>query len=272
MSHETFTGFTPAPDCIRDQIGHNAAYVFGAVWRFSQLGRGQCDATVDTLSKRSGLGTTVTRECLRSLEDAGWIEAEQRPGRTTVYRDTGRWVIQVVGEDTQALPKRIPVAPQREALPTPTDSGGPPQRIPVPKTEEPKKGPKKGPTTEDLSPPAGGGKSWISREVCKNTMSAAFCGAWQIPMADPNKWPARYAGMLGAFTALCWDRDVRTEDWWRFVNAMKAEIKDGRPDWGKFTMPHNCTVRFGAWLDTQRDAGPKRLPDSQGQYKEYIRT
>ncbi len=140
---DVFTGFNPAPDVIRDTIDPLAAMVFGVVWRFSQMGRGQCDATLETIAKRAGFGTTAVRERLRALEAGGWIAAETRPGRPTIYHDSGRWVLQVAGVDQGARPQRqtLPppqreaLAPQREALATPTRGVALPQREALPKKE-----------------------------------------------------------------------------------------------------------------------------------------
>lgn len=134
MTTQTFAGFTPVPDCIRDDLDLLAAMVFGAVWRFSQLERGQCDASLESIAERAGLGTTTTRIRLRKLTAGGWIVSIERPGKPTVYRDAGRWQLQVVGADTEpqreALPsERTPTprvahkkAPQRLALPYPNAS------------------------------------------------------------------------------------------------------------------------------------------------------
>lgn len=51
---------------------------------------------------------------LRLLTDRGWITSEVQPGHPTVYRDAGRWVLRIVGEDTTAT--RGVGGGQREAL------------------------------------------------------------------------------------------------------------------------------------------------------------
>lgn len=143
MSDSPFRGFTPQPDCVRDELDVVAASVFGAVWRFGQMGRGQCDATLETIAERAGYRTTVTRERLRLLEAHGWIRSEARAGRPTVYHDAGRWILSVAGDDQQAKPQRQPLpppqrvalAPQRDALPTPTPAVAPPQRVALPKID-----------------------------------------------------------------------------------------------------------------------------------------
>lgn len=137
LDHDTVAGFTPSPDCIRDDIDVVAANVFGAVWRFSKGQRGQCDATLATISKRAGYGTTATRMRLRLLVERGWIVEECRKGRPTVYRDSGRWVLKVVGEDTDTPTPRVGPRRkrQREALPSggdPNASRWPPQRLALP--------------------------------------------------------------------------------------------------------------------------------------------
>lgn len=131
MKAETFRGFTPAPDCIRDELDMLAAVVFGAVWRFGQQSGGRCYASVATIAERAGIGTTATRARLGLLAEHGWIESVVRPGRPTVYRDAGRWGITITGEDRQAEPQRLALGsrrPQRQTLATPTPNVGVPQR------------------------------------------------------------------------------------------------------------------------------------------------
>jgi len=102
MSAALDPGFTPAPDCIRDDIDVLAALVFGAVWRWCQMDRGQCEATVEAIAKRAGCSTTAARIRLRALERRGWLTAETRPTKPTIYRDSERWQLRPVGVDTKA--------------------------------------------------------------------------------------------------------------------------------------------------------------------------
>ena len=120
-----------------------AANVFGVVWMYNQMRGRECFAEVEQISANSGFGTTATRTALRSLEGEGWVERLERPGKTTVYRDTGRWSLAIVGEETVSEPTPAAEAatpatptrgvaltpkPQRDTLPTPTPDVAPPTR------------------------------------------------------------------------------------------------------------------------------------------------
>lgn len=138
MNDEVFTGFTPVPDCIRDQLGPIPANVFGVVWRFTKRRRGECDARLENIAARAGYGTTTTRSSLRVLAANGWIVEEARKGKPTLYRDAGRWTLAVVGEDagvgetTPTPDVALATQPQRHTLPTPTRGVAPcrePQRV-----------------------------------------------------------------------------------------------------------------------------------------------
>lgn len=109
-------GFTPAPDEIAQRIDPLAALVFGAVYRTRFMRRGQLDASVDTVARTLGLGTTTVRDRLRRLEADGWIVREERPGRTSVYRDAGRWEIRIRGGVSGEGATRGVGVGQREAL------------------------------------------------------------------------------------------------------------------------------------------------------------
>lgn len=114
-------GYTPVPDAVRDDLDVLAAVVFGRVWRYCQQ-NGVCFASVERLAEECGLSATTTRERLRSLEEHGWLRRETRKGKTTVYRDAGRWTVEVVGRevtptaDVGGATADVGV-PQREALP-----------------------------------------------------------------------------------------------------------------------------------------------------------
>ena len=207
LDPDTVSGFTPSPDCIRDEIDIIAANVFGAVWRFSKGQRGQCDATLAKISKRAGYGTTATRMRLRLLTEHGWIVEERREGRPTVYRDSGRWVLKVVGEDTEpptpaVAPKRKPqrealpsgndpnarrCPPQRETLDTPTPDVAPPQREALAEDSLLKKDFKKDLKIEDVVPDA---PELAPAIVPETTSGTTAPGPGEDPDDEPDPKPS----------------------------------------------------------------------------------
>lgn len=148
-------GFIPSPDVIRNDLGPIAANVYGVVWMYNQMPGRECYAELGQISANSGFGTTATRTALRHLEERGWVQRVERKGKTTVYRDTGRWNLNIVGEEVKpspladtatATPTRgvaLTREPQRETLPTPTPHVAPPtrgvalpQRVALPNIQE----------------------------------------------------------------------------------------------------------------------------------------
>lgn len=89
-----FSGaYSPVPDCIVEDLGREAALVYGAVWRYCFFSsRGLCDASTASIAKRAGLKDRKTRECLNALVERGWLERVSKPGKPSVLYDSKRWV------------------------------------------------------------------------------------------------------------------------------------------------------------------------------------
>jgi len=93
-------GFTPTPDAVIDDIDTAAAVVFGVVWRYCQMRDGHCNASLLTIAARSGYSINTVRRRLDDLVSNGWLAKSSREGESTIYKDTGKWSINLVGEDT----------------------------------------------------------------------------------------------------------------------------------------------------------------------------
>lgn len=240
MSGETFTGFTPAPDCIRDDIDALAALVFGAVWRFGQQAKagGRCTASIPTIAKRVGIGQTAVRARLTLLVARGWLTAEEHIGRPTTYRDSGRWTLQVIGHDT-AEPLReqestpsfgdgVWLAPLRETNPTPPRDEPPPLRETNPKIVLPREGLRKG--SANAVPPT------FSSIVLAH-MEASIGGAsLKEPGGKLKPGIGQMIGLLGSWSAddaakACrlWDKYAASKDWTFKGHTSSWPIKAG--DW-----------------------------------------
>ena len=248
MSAEVFTGFTPVPDCIRAKHGPIVANVFGAVWRFGQQQRGACEASIENIAKRAGYGTTATRAALRILAADGWIGEEPRKGKPTIYRDAGRWVLSVAGQDTA----EVHPTPTRGVAPNP-----PPQRVALP---TPTRGVALTPTRGVAKDSTVLEDTFKTHDSPRRTRSAtakasaadkpprqrdelfdAFCRAWAI---DPDK-PGNKAGLAGAFASRC-RADGATVDELR--DYYREKTTSG--EWGRYVKPHTLTDEFLAWRRT----------------------
>lgn len=247
------SGFTPAPDCIRDDIDPLAAIVFGVVWRFTQLDRRQCDATVETIASRAGLGTTATRDRLRLLTDRGWITSEVQPGHPTVYRDAGRWVLRIVGEDTTAT--RGVGGGQREALggATPNVGGGQRQTL----AKERKNSRKNyvldsvGVTSErgDDTPSAGGmppnEDASAIRRAARHTLATVIAEDVGAPAGSAVRRDgtigAQYGRLIGDLCEAAGGYDGAFMAW----DAFKSSISPA--EWERFGSIQTIAPRFNRW-------------------------
>lgn len=285
MSGGTFVGFTPAPDCIRDDIDALAALVFGAVYRFSQQGKGTCTASVESIAKRVGIGPTAARVRLGKLVEGGWLIALETPGRPTTYRDAGKWTVKIVGENDDSTPTRNVALPQREtgrSACTPTRNGGVPQREALPKIlpkileQDIAAGaapaslmtniPSAQAVTVSPPTPAEDDGRWDSTQSTFALDLEGRAAAWRSKTGRPLHPYGQLTGVIGGY---CND-DPHTASvvWGRFVAQMKAaKMRDGRPVWS-IIRKANVIEQVGRWLadggadgTTAEDLGPGRYRD-----------
>ena len=81
--------FTPVFDEIRDTLGMNAALVFGAVWRFCQMGTGTCTASQETIAARCCMKRATANRAIAALVGAGYL-TKTRTFNGMVLRDAGK--------------------------------------------------------------------------------------------------------------------------------------------------------------------------------------
>lgn len=81
-----------APRPIADRLGLFAAVVYGAVWGFCHMARGQCDASAATIAKQACVSVTTARKELDRLVKEGYLALEPGPvaWKPNVYRLTNR--------------------------------------------------------------------------------------------------------------------------------------------------------------------------------------
>lgn len=278
MSGEPVTGFSPVPDCIRDDIDVLAAIVFGAVWRYGRQTSGTCTASVEKIAERAGLGLTATRVRLTKLAENGWIIAKERTGQPTVYRDAGRWVVTMVGQEADATPPRNGEVPHRETVgvaSTPPRNGDLPHREAVTKILSKKQeqdiaadAASASPMTSIASaeaitvspqpippsPPTEVDDRWSPARSAFALDLEGRAGAWRSKAGKPLH---PYGQLTGVFGDYCNDDpDTVVVTWHRYVAAMKAQkMKDGRPVWS-IIRKANVIEQAGRWLADGGATGP----------------
>jgi len=113
------SGFTPLPDKLVQEFGVLTTAVWGRVYRYNQMDKGHCEASVRTIAKHLKLGTTATREALKQLTSSGYLTRHPVEGKPTVYKPTDK----------------LKCEPQRQTLETSTPFVEPPQRHSLTKRE-----------------------------------------------------------------------------------------------------------------------------------------
>ena len=100
--------FTPVFDEIRDTLGMNAAIVFGAVWRFCQMGTGTCTASQETIAARCCMKRATANRAIAALVGAGYL-TKTRTFNGIVLRDTGKIALEKKEpQPQQADPRQAP--------------------------------------------------------------------------------------------------------------------------------------------------------------------
>lgn len=107
------SGFTPVIDGVLDELGSDAALVFGVIWRYCQMGSGVCYASLETIANRLRKERKYVIRHLAVLVKYGFLKdvtlqyhpeaptiinkngEEISTGITRMYADTGK--AQIIG-------------------------------------------------------------------------------------------------------------------------------------------------------------------------------
>jgi hypothetical protein len=97
---------------------HYAWALYGCIYRHGWGTQEGCWASVVTMSKETGINHHKIRTTLKELQNAGFITAVQRPGRTTVYHP--QWTPEAQLKTPVAGATQLPQPlPDLEGVPTP---------------------------------------------------------------------------------------------------------------------------------------------------------
>lgn len=67
-------GFTPIPRALSQRYSGNVCLVWGIVWRYCQMSKGYCNASVDRMAEETDGSAKTFRRHLSTLIDAGLVE------------------------------------------------------------------------------------------------------------------------------------------------------------------------------------------------------
>ena len=68
-----FDGFTPVPDSIVNELGWTVASVFGKIWRYCQMEKGNCWASQGRIAKEMRLSRSTINRSIKVLKQNGFI-------------------------------------------------------------------------------------------------------------------------------------------------------------------------------------------------------
>ena len=91
-------GFTPVIDGVSDDVGREAAYLFGVIWRYCQMQNGVCYASIDNIAERANVERKYVIRYVKVLCEYGYLKdlTPDQKHAPHVYADTGK--AQLVGE------------------------------------------------------------------------------------------------------------------------------------------------------------------------------
>jgi len=102
MSKTELKNFTPCIDSITEKYGLVTSAVFGAVWRYCQMGKGACYKAQCGIAEKLNMSRVTINKHLKILVDEGYLEIiGKSDAGSNYYKDTGKAGIEisVVGFD-----------------------------------------------------------------------------------------------------------------------------------------------------------------------------
>ena len=96
MSKTELRNFTPCIDSITEKYGLVTSAVFGAVWRYCQMGKGACYKGQNGIAKNLNMSRVTINKHLKILVDEGYLEiVGKSDAGSNYYKDTGRAGIEI---------------------------------------------------------------------------------------------------------------------------------------------------------------------------------
>ena len=79
------SGFAALPYKLMDQADASTWAVYAVLHRHGWNSEKGCWTSLETIGAETGISRKIVQRCLRWLKETKWIEAQPRPGFTTVY-------------------------------------------------------------------------------------------------------------------------------------------------------------------------------------------
>lgn len=119
------TDFVPVSRPLAEELGYQAAYVFGVIWQYCQMEKGFCDASHETIAERAGMSRRSVIDYIEKLIKAGYVE-DLTPGvRNAPHQLCTKKGVQILHTKERVMKEEKPIEePDRYANPAQQNGAG----------------------------------------------------------------------------------------------------------------------------------------------------
>lgn len=103
------TDFVPVSRPLVEELGHQAAYIFGLVWNYCRMGSGICNASHDTIANRAGMSRRSVIDYIEKLIKAGYIEDLTPDIRNAPHRLSTKKGVQILHSKERIIKEERPI-------------------------------------------------------------------------------------------------------------------------------------------------------------------
>lgn len=119
------TDFVPVSRPLVEELGYQAAYVFGVIWQYCQMKDKVCKASHDKIAERAGMSRRSVIDYIEKLTKVGYIEDLTPDVRNAPHQLCTKKGVQILHSKEQELAVEEPAQePERYETPTSLNGGG----------------------------------------------------------------------------------------------------------------------------------------------------
>lgn len=103
------TDFIPVSRPLVEELGYQAAYIFGIVWNYCQMESGICNASHDTIANRAGMSRRSVITHLDELIDKGYVEDLTPDVRNAPHHLSTKKGVQILHSKERTIKEEEPI-------------------------------------------------------------------------------------------------------------------------------------------------------------------
>lgn len=103
------TDFVPVSRPLVEELGYQAAYIFGLIWNYCQMESGICNASHDTIANRAGMSRRSVIDYIEKLIEAGYIEDLTPDTRNAPHHLSTKKGVQILHSKERTIKEEKPV-------------------------------------------------------------------------------------------------------------------------------------------------------------------